>query len=72
MAFSPHTAAIQGDRDTIRARCIDPIVILRLLRTDMTVNGTFRSNLRDATRRAGGFASFAYYYGYISARAETV
>jgi len=38
----------------------------------MTVNGTFCSIFRDASRRAGGFAPFAYYYGYYSARAETV
>jgi len=30
----------------------------------MTVNGTFRSTLRDAPRRTGGLAPIAYYYGY--------
>jgi hypothetical protein len=39
----------------------------------MTVNGTSRSNLRDASRHAGGCAPFAYYYyGYFTAGAETV
>ena len=38
----------------------------------MTVNGTFRSTLCDAPRRAGGFAPFAYYYGYFTARREMV
>ena len=38
----------------------------------MTVNSASRSNLRDASRRAGGFARFAYYYGYFAAWAETV
>ena len=39
----------------------------------MTVHGTFRSILRDASRRAGGCAPSAYYYyGYFTARAETV
>jgi hypothetical protein len=38
----------------------------------MTVNRTFRSILRDALRRAGGFAPFACQYGYFTARAETV
>jgi hypothetical protein len=38
----------------------------------MTVNGTSRSTLRDAPRRAGGFAPFAYYYGYFTARREMV
>jgi hypothetical protein len=35
----------------------------------MTVNGTSRSILRDASRRAGGCAP---YYGYFTAGAETV
>jgi len=38
----------------------------------MTVNGTFRSTLRDASRRTGGIAPFAYYYGYFTARREMV
>jgi hypothetical protein len=38
----------------------------------MTVNGTSCSILRDASRRAGGCAPFAYYYGYFTAGAETV
>ena len=38
----------------------------------MTVNGTFRSTLRDAPRRAGGLAPFAYDYGYFTARREMV
>jgi hypothetical protein len=38
----------------------------------MTVNGTPRSILRDASRRAVGRAPFDYYYGYFTARAETV
>jgi hypothetical protein len=38
----------------------------------MTVNGTSRLAHSDASRRAGGFAPFAYYYGYFTARAETV
>ncbi len=39
----------------------------------MTVNGTFRSIRRDAPRRVGGCAPFAYYYyGYFTAEAETV
>jgi hypothetical protein len=38
----------------------------------MTTNGPISSNLRDALRRAGGLASFGYYYGYYSAGAETV
>jgi len=38
----------------------------------MTTNGHISSNLRDALRRAGGLASFDYYYVYYSAGAETV
>jgi hypothetical protein len=38
----------------------------------MTVTGTSCSNLGDALCRAGELAPFAYYYGYFSARAETV
>jgi hypothetical protein len=38
----------------------------------MTVNGTSRSILRDALRRAGGRAPFVYYYGCFTAGAETV
>lgn len=38
----------------------------------MTMNGTTRSTLRDASRRAGGFAPFDYYYGYFTARREMV
>lgn len=38
----------------------------------MTVNGTSCSNLAGAPRRTGSLAPMAYYYGYISARAETV
>ena len=38
----------------------------------MTLNGTSRSNLRDATRRASGFVRFARYYRYyFTVRAET-
>jgi hypothetical protein len=38
----------------------------------MTLNGPSRSTLRDASRRVGGFAPFAYYYGYFTARREMV
>jgi hypothetical protein len=39
----------------------------------MMLNLAFRSALRDAQRRASGFASFARYYRYyFTARAETV
>ena len=38
----------------------------------MTVTGTSRSILGDASRRTGGFAPFAYYCGYFTAGAETV
>ena len=37
----------------------------------MTVAGAFPT-LRDAPRRASCVAPAAYYYGYYSARAETV
>lgn len=36
------------------------------------MNGTFRSMLRDVSRRASGRARFSYYYGYFTAWAETV
>jgi len=39
---------------------------------DMTVNGRTTCTLADAWRRAGSRAPFAFYYGYFSARAETV
>jgi len=38
----------------------------------MTKKDPFRSIVRDALRRSGGFAPFAYYYFYFSARAEPV
>jgi hypothetical protein len=39
----------------------------------MTMNGTFCSTHRDALRRTGSCARFAYYYyGYFTAGAETV
>jgi len=38
----------------------------------MTVKSASRSILQDAPHRAGGFASFAYYYGYFTARREMV
>ena len=38
----------------------------------MTVNGTPDLTFSDAQRRAGGFAPFAYYYGYFTARREMV
>ena len=44
---------------------------MRLLERTMTVNGTYPI-LSDASRRSGGLAPIAYYYGYYSARAETV
>ena len=37
----------------------------------MTVEGAFQT-LRDALRRAISLAPISYYYGYYSARAETV
>jgi hypothetical protein len=38
----------------------------------MTVNGRTNCALGDASRRSDGRAPFAYYYGYISVRAEMV
>ena len=38
----------------------------------MNVNGTSDPAFGDAPRRAGGFAPFAYYYGYFTARREMV
>jgi hypothetical protein len=38
----------------------------------MTVNGASPSLAAGASRRAGGLAPFAYYYGYFAAGAETV
>jgi hypothetical protein len=38
----------------------------------MNSNGRHCLNLRDAPRRAASFASFATYYVYYSAGAETV
>jgi hypothetical protein len=38
----------------------------------MTVNGASSPLLAGASRRAGGLAPFAYYYGYFAAWAETV
>ena len=39
---------------------------------DMTVNGRITWTPGDAWRRSGSCAPFAFYYGYFSARAETV
>ncbi len=38
----------------------------------MTVTGASSPLFAGASRRAGGFARFAYYYGYFAAWAETV
>jgi hypothetical protein len=38
----------------------------------MSVNGASPPIVVGAPRRAGGFARFAYYYGYFAAWAETV
>jgi hypothetical protein len=38
----------------------------------MTVNCATSPILAGASRRADGFARFAYYYGYFAAPAETV
>ena len=38
----------------------------------MTVTGASFPIPAGASRRAGGFAPVAYYYGYFTARAETV
>jgi hypothetical protein len=38
----------------------------------MNTNGHICSTLRDASRRVGSIASFATYYVYYSAGAETV
>jgi hypothetical protein len=38
----------------------------------MTVNGCTGCTLGDVSRRSDGRAPFAYYYGYISVRAEMV
>jgi hypothetical protein len=38
----------------------------------MTANGASSPLLAGAPRRVGGFARFAYYYGYFTARREMV
>ena len=38
----------------------------------MTVNGASSPLFAGASRRADGFARFAYYYGYLATWAETV
>jgi hypothetical protein len=45
---------------------------VRPLRDDMTVKGRISWILGDASRRPASSAPFAYYYGYFTARAETV
>ena len=42
------------------------------LSEDMTAIGRITWNRGDAWRRSGSRAPFAFYYGYFSARAETV
>ena len=45
---------------------------MRLGAPNMKPNGHICSDLRDASRRAGSIASFATYYVYYLAGAETV
>jgi hypothetical protein len=72
VAFLSQAGPIQREWDTICASNIDRIDSLRPWNDHMTVNGCTGCTPGDASRRSDGRASFAYYYGYISVRAEMV
>ena len=72
VAFLSQAGPIQREWDTICASNIDRTDSLRSWDDHMTVNGRTDCTLGDASRRSDGRAPFAYYYGYISVRAEMV
>lgn len=72
VAFLSQAGPIQGEWDTICGSSIDRTNSLRPWDDRMIVNRCTGCTVGYASRRSDGRAPFAFYYGYISVRAEMV